>query len=120
MRTIKTFMIGILMLTGSVVMAQEKDIKNDFQKNGDIIEAVFYHENGEIAQEGQFKDGKLHGEWIAYDKNGKKTAIGKYAMGDKVGKWFFWNDEVLSEVDYNQSRIVSVSHWKSDGDLVSN
>jgi hypothetical protein len=27
--------------------------------------------------------------------------------GQKSGKWFFWNDTVLSEVDYSNNQIAS-------------
>jgi hypothetical protein len=37
--------------------------------------------------------------------------IGNYENNIKVGKWFFWTDEKLKEVDYLDSRIVGVSEW---------
>jgi antitoxin component YwqK of YwqJK toxin-antitoxin module len=46
--------------------------------------------------------------------NGNKKAIGEYNNGEKTGKWFFWNGDALSEVDYSQSKITSVSKWKKD------
>ena len=118
MRTFKLLLINFAILSGGALMAQE-DISREFRKSGDLIEATFYHENGRIAQEGFFKDGKLHGEWIAYDQNGNKTALGKYSRGLKTGKWFFWSGDVLSEVDFEDSRIASVSTWKSENDIVS-
>ncbi|MGB8375786.1 MAG: nicotinic acid mononucleotide adenyltransferase, partial [Salegentibacter sp.] len=81
---------------------------------------TFYYEDGSIRQEGTYKDGKLHGEWISYDQEGNKNAIAEYTNGEKTGKWFFWSGEKLSEVNYENSRIVSVNTWKSDGTLVSN
>ena len=100
-------------------MAQKNDLKKEFIKTGDLIEATFYYENGQVAQKGFYKDGKLHGEWIAYDQNGEKKAIGKYAEGIKTGKWFFWSGEELSEVDFQDSRIASVNKYKIDEGLVS-
>lgn len=101
-------------------MAQKNSIKKELKQKGDLIEATFYYESGQVAQKGFFKDGKLHGEWIAYDQNGNKKAIGKYSEGSKTGKWFFWNGEELSEVDFQESRIASVNRWKSENGLVSN
>ena len=60
------------------------------------------------------KDGKLVGMWVSYDINGVKKAIGEYNNGQKIGKWLFWNDKTLSEVDYSESRITSVKNWKQD------
>ena len=99
-------------------MAQENQMTKELKQNGDKIEATFYHENGQIAQKGYYQNGKLHGEWIAYDQDGNKKAIGRYSEGVKTGKWFFWNGEELSEVDYKDNIIASVHKWKNDG-LVS-
>lgn len=120
MKTLKTLLLSFAILSGSALMAQQDDVRKKFEKNGDLVEATFYHENSRVAQKGFFKDGKLHGEWIAYDQNGNKTAIGRYYEGQKVGKWFFWNGDVLSEVDFQESRIASVNNWKNENDLVSN
>ena len=120
MKTFKILLLSIAILSGGALIAQEDNVRKEFKKNGNLIEATFYHENGEIAQKGVYKNGQLHGEWVAYDANGKKTAIGKYLNGQKVGKWFFWNGDVLSEVDFQESRIASVNHWKKEKGLVSN
>lgn len=119
MKRLKTLLFSLVMLSGSILMAQENDIKKVFNQKGDLIEATFYYENGQVAQEGFYKDGKLHGEWIAYDQSGNKKAIGRYSEGIKTGKWFFWNGEELSEVDFQDSRIAAVSRWKIDEGLVS-
>lgn len=119
MKTLKILLLSLTMLSGGTLMAQENNIKRELKKKGDLIEATFYYESGQVAQKGFYKDGKLHGEWIAYDQSGNKKAIGKYAEGIKTGKWFFWNGEELSEVDFQESRIASVTRWKSENDLVS-
>ena len=119
MKTLKLLLLSFALLSGGTLLAQETKIKKEFEKKGDLIEAVFYHENGQVAQKGFFKNGKLHGEWIAYDLHGNKTAIAKYTEGQKTGKWFFWNDGLLSEVDYQQNRISSVVHWKNEANLVT-
>jgi antitoxin component YwqK of YwqJK toxin-antitoxin module len=46
--------------------------------------------------------------------NGNKKSIGDYSNGEKTGKWFFWNDKSLSEVDYSNSRVANVKSWKQD------
>lgn len=106
-------------MSGGALIAQENNINKSFVKRGDLVSGTFYHEDGRIAQKGYFKDGKLHGEWVAYDQDGNKNAIGKYDEGEKIGKWFFWNEGVLSEVDYQKNRIASVVQWKQEADLVS-
>lgn len=101
--------------------AQEKKRKV-FVKKDKLIEAVYYHENGNIEQTGTFTlDGKLHGTWKSFDADGNKTAIAEYNQGKKTGKWFFWNDGVLKEVDYKDSQIAKVQIWENSKEaIVSN
>jgi len=81
---------------------------------GDLVKSTYYYENGQISQEGFYKNGKVDGQWIAYDEKGNKKAIGEYKEGEKTGKWFFWNDNNLSEVDYSDSRVAAIKNWKQD------
>lgn len=118
MEKFKIFLLSLAMLSGGALMAQETNTKKELKKKGDLIEATFFYESGQVAQKGFYKDGKLHGEWIAYDQNGNKKTIGKYVEGLKTGKWFFWDGEVLSEVDFQDNRISSVNKWRSENDLV--
>ena len=48
------------------------------------------------------------------EKSGNKKSIGEYSNGQKTGKWFFWTDNNLSEVDYSDSRVAQVKNWKQD------
>ncbi|MBK0369357.1 toxin-antitoxin system YwqK family antitoxin [Flavobacterium agrisoli] len=104
--------ILVAVLFSGIVFAQET--KPKLEAVGNTVKATYFYENGKIQQEGFFKDGKLDGAWTAYDENGNKKAFGQYAMGEKTGKWFFWNDSNLSEVDYSDSRIANVKNWKQE------
>ncbi len=116
----KIIMILIAVSMGTIAQAQEK--KDTYIVKGDIIEATLYHDNGTIAQTGSFaKDGTLTGTWTSFDRVGNKTAVGNYENNQKVGKWFFWEKEVLREVDYKNSKIAVVNTWVNDGtQVVSN
>ena len=94
----------------SIIYAQSQEVS--LEKKGDLIEATYYHDNGTIAQKGTFKNGKLHGTWIMYNTVGEKLAVGTYDQGKKIGKWFFWSEDALKEVDYVDSKIVDVSEWR--------
>ena len=107
----KLFSLALIFIV-TFTYAQEK-LKPEFKKHDNKTEAIYYHENGKIAQHGFFNvNNKLEGTWTSYDANGKKTAIGNYKDGVKVGKWFFWSDETLKEVDYNNNTIANVVEWK--------
>tara|TARA_R110002126_G_scaffold222889_3_gene367962 strand:- start:1853 stop:2200 length:348 start_codon:yes stop_codon:yes gene_type:complete len=107
----KYIMIAAVLFTG-ILFAQ--NTKPQLEAAGNQVKATYHHENGQIQQQGHYLDGKLQGEWTSYDANGNKVAIGSYNKGQKVGKWFFWNNSVLSEVDYSDNRIASVKNWKKD------
>ena len=106
----KKMLILSAVLVSGLTIAQEK--KPVLEQEGSLVKATYYHENGQIQQQGFFKNGKLEGQWVSYDENGVKKSFGEYASGEKTGKWVFWNDKTLSEVDYSKSRISSIKSWK--------
>ena len=119
MKKIKNILLTAIFLAGATVLAQENP-EPRFEKDGELIKGTFYYEDGSVKQEGTYKEGNLHGEWISYNQNGEKEAIAQYTNGEKTGKWFFWSDNKLTEVDYNENRIAKVNSWKSEGILVNN
>ena len=114
----KKILVAIAVVFSATMMAQ--DVKPTFEKQGDLVKGIFFHDNGEIRQQGFYKDGKLHGEWKSYDTDGKKIAMGQYNKGVKTGKWFFWNNEKLSEVNYTDNTIASVTTWSNKDNVVVN
>lgn len=116
MKKIVMIMVAVLMITA--VQAQEKN-KNSYVEKGDLIEATLFYEDGSISQKGFFtKEGKLTGEWISYNREGEKIAEAQYDNGDKIGTWFFWKGDTLTEVSYTNSKIASVNTWKNEGTRV--
>ncbi|WP_445159330.1 toxin-antitoxin system YwqK family antitoxin [Mesohalobacter salilacus] len=111
-KTMRTMMIIAACLFGGMLFAQESNV--EYFKKGDLVKGIFYYDNGVIQQEGTYKNGKLHGQWIAYDRDGKKNAVAYYHKGQKTGKWFFWQKDKLVEVDYNYNDIANVKTYKSE------
>ena len=90
--------------------AQERELK--LNKDSNLIEVVYYHDNGVVSQTGTYTlDGKLQGEWLSFNTEGGKMISANYDNGKKVGKWFYWNDKTLKEVDYENNAIASVNEW---------
>ncbi|WP_353777012.1 nicotinic acid mononucleotide adenyltransferase [Winogradskyella sp. 3972H.M.0a.05] len=115
----KKIVVFALMFSVLSIYGQET-IKPKVEKKGDMTEVTYYHDNGTIEQQGTFNaDGKLHGVWKSYDLDGNKTAVGNYDNGKKVGKWFFWSEDTLKEVDYIDSRVVSVNQWSNSTKLAT-
>ncbi|WP_299249426.1 nicotinic acid mononucleotide adenyltransferase [uncultured Lacinutrix sp.] len=108
----KSILFSIAFLIAAVSFAQDKrDLK--LNKDTNLIEVVYYHDNGVVSQTGAYTaDGKLQGEWLSYDAQGKKQVSANYDNGKKVGKWLIWKDATLKEVDYSNNAIASVSEWK--------
>ncbi|WP_295337245.1 membrane-binding protein [Flavobacterium sp.] len=104
----KILILGVFLLSGVAFAQTTKPV---LEQEGNLVKATYYYDNGKIQQQGYFKDGKLTGQWIAFDEQGNKKSIGTYVNGDKTGKWFFWNNDSLSEVDYSDSRVASVKSW---------
>jgi len=107
----KILILGVILISGFTFAQAAKPI---LEQEGQLVKATYYYDNGKIQQQGYFKDGKLEGQWVSFDVNGNKKSIGEYKNGEKTGKWFFWNDKSLSEVDYSNSVIASVKSWKQE------
>jgi antitoxin component YwqK of YwqJK toxin-antitoxin module len=107
---------GMLILTAAGFSQSNPKL----EASGAVVKATYYHDNGQIAQEGVFKNGKLDGKWVSFNEDGSKKSIGEYTEGNKTGKWFFWNGAKLSEVDYQNSRVAYVKTWQQQAPLVQN
>ncbi len=99
----------------SVVAFAQQERKLELNKNTNLIDVTYYHDNGVVSQTGSYTlDGKLQGEWLSYNTDGKKSISANYDNGKKVGKWFYWTDKTLKEVDYTNNAIVSINEWTKD------
>ena len=106
-------MLFALLISMVSFSQQERELK--LNKKTSLIEVVYYHDNGVISQTGTYTlDGKLQGEWLSFDAEGNKSVAANYDNGKKVGKWFYWKDNTLKEVDYTNNAIVSISDWRKD------
>ena len=115
----KKYTLIALVLIGTAAYAQTS-IEPKFEVEANEISATYFHDNGAIQQQGTFdKKGKLDGLWISYNDNGVKLSQGNYDKGVKTGKWFFWTDNSLKEVDYVNSRITAINEWNSKSELAA-
>jgi len=86
---------------------QKRDLK--LNKDTNLIEVVYYHDNGVVSQTGTYTlEGKLQGLWLSFDTEGKKIVSANYDNGKKVGKWYYWNNGTVKEVDYSNNVIAGV------------
>ena len=108
----KNKLLACALFVSGMMMAQE--IEPKYEIDGNLVKATYYYENGSIKQEGFYKDGKVHGQWVSYNEKGIKTSMGEFTNGNKSGKWFFWSDGALNEVDYKDSRVAVVNKWEKE------
>ncbi len=115
----KTFLFLVALFLSLNVFAQkEKELVLNEETN--LIEATYFHSDGEISQKGTFNlDKKLHGEWISYNKKGEIISVGSYIDGLRTGKWLFWSNDILKEVQYNDNAIAGVSSTENTEGIVS-
>lgn len=103
-------MIIAIALFATISFAQKKERTLKVNKETNLIEVVYYHDNGEVSQTGTYTmDGKLQGQWVSYNEEGKKTVLANYENGKKEGKWIYWFDGTIKEVDYDNNKIASVN-----------
>ena len=110
--------IGFAMMMLVTVTFAQKERTLKLNKDTNLIDVTYYHDNGVVSQIGSYTlDGKLHGEWLSFNEAGNKIVSAKYEDGTKVGKWFYWNDNTLKEVDYSNNDIASVNEWTSKASI---
>ncbi len=102
----KYMIIGAVLISGMIFAQKEPKL----EVVGNLVKATYYYDNGQIQQEGFFKDGKLEGKWVAFDANGNQKSVGEYTNGEKTGKWIFSNGTKTSKVDYTDNQIALVSN----------
>ena len=114
----KRYLIAVALVFSGMIYAQ--DSKPVLEPFGKKVKATYFYDNGQVQQEGYFENGKLEGYWVSYNEDGTKNASGFYKEGAKVGKWFFWKDVNLSEVDYSNNAIAMVKTWKQEAIAIKN
>ncbi len=101
----KNLILTFVLFASTAIFAQ--NIEPKLEIVGQQVKATYYHENGNIQQEGFFAEGKLDGKWTSYDVAGKVIAVAEYSNGQKTGKWLSYNNLSVNEVLYANNNVVS-------------
>lgn len=111
-------LLALVFVSTSVFSQKEKEVK--LNKETNLIEATYFHDNGEISQKGTFNlAGKLHGDWINYDETGAKVSEGSYNKGARTGTWYFWSEGKVKEVEFDNNVIASVINKESTSGVLT-
>ena len=115
----KIFIVALLFCVAFSYAQKDRTLTLNEETN--LIEVTYFHDNGQVSQTGFYtKEGKLQGEWYSYCQEGNKIVSAKYDEGKKVGKWFYWENNNLKEVDYSDNAVASVSEWTNKTTIVAN
>jgi len=105
-------LIIVLLLLNTSVFAQLHTYKwtNGNKKAEGVVKDgleqekwTFWSKEGVIQQEVTYKDGEFHGEYINYNKEGKKVEQGNFVRSMKEGECKVWYDNgQLELVGYNK------------------
>lgn len=115
----KTVLLLAVFFISVASFAQSKP-EMKLNKETSLIEATYFHDNGEISQKGTFNlEKQLDGEWLSYNEKGETITVGSYKNGVKTGTWLFWANDILKEVEYNENIIAAVSETKNTKGIVS-
>lgn len=115
----KTILLLAIFFISAASFAQSKP-EMTLNKETDLIEATYFHANGEVSQKGTFNlEKKLHGEWVSFNEKGQTISVGSYNNGVKTGKWMFWANDILKEVEYSNNAIAAVVESKNTEGIVS-
>lgn len=113
----KKHILIALVFIGTTVSSQNLN-QPKLETKGTLTVATYHYDNGSVQQEGAFnKNGALEGLWTSYDFKGNKLSQGNYSNGIKTGKWFFWTENSLKEVDFVNSKIINVNEWSRKSEL---
>ena len=101
-------MIAAFLVIGLSYAQKERELI--LNKDTGLIEVTYYHDNGAVSQTGYYtQEGKLHGDWFSFCKEGSKLISAQYDNGSKVGTWVYWMDDVVKEVEYSKNLIAKVT-----------
>lgn len=103
----------IALFTFGSIVAQENEPRRSFVQEGELIQYKEYHDNGVLSQKGYFLEGKNHGIWVSYDREGVKRSEGVFSKGKKIDRWLFWKEGALLEVDYKNNVVQTAIKWGS-------
>ena len=61
---------------------------------------VWYWKNGQLKYKDNYKNGKKHGAQVLYHKNGQLFRKGNYKSGEREGAWVSYNEDDTADKEY--------------------
>ena len=89
-------------------------VHREFGKDGKVINAFIYNDNGQLLSEGIVDEaGNRNGKWKDLFPNGKIQAEGQFTDNRRTGKWKFYNtsNRIEQTGSYNNGRPDGLWSW---------
>ena len=79
-----------------------------------------FHENGQMARETSWKEGKQDGLGVTWYENGQKKSEGNYKDGKKDGVWTQWHESGRKSMEshYKDGVGSDIKAWRATGELI--
>lgn len=84
--------------------------------------AMFYHTNGKMKEVGSYSSGERVGKWYQYNDLGDLSTVAAFKEDKKHGKWIVWDEDGNKrfEMYYDDgNRIGTWKMWDADGNLTT-
>jgi antitoxin component YwqK of YwqJK toxin-antitoxin module len=87
----------------------------------DDIQTYYWPDGSTKYAEGPVVNGKRHGIWTEWHRNGKRSKTATYVRGIKDGNWIYWRDNghVSAEMKYERGVLLSAKSYRPDGTVGS-
>jgi antitoxin component YwqK of YwqJK toxin-antitoxin module len=110
----KLILTIFLIFTVFLGFSQKAELKK-IESKGNLQQVTLFYENGTVMQQGFYtNDGKLHGCWESFFKNGSRQCVAFYDKGVKVGTWMYYSPHKRTKVIYEKNKIVSVEELEPE------
>jgi uncharacterized protein len=92
--------------------------QGEFRYNLPVGKATWYYANGQKQMEGTYVDGKQEGTWTWWHQNGIKQIDGEYREGVAIGKWQWWKEDgkLAQKSNFSGARVANIPAPLPDAD----
>jgi antitoxin component YwqK of YwqJK toxin-antitoxin module len=84
-------------------------------KRGELRKEISYYiPSGELEYIGHRKDGRIHGDFESYYKNGNMSIQGQLIQGQYDGEWTYWDEDgqINKELTYDMGTVIDSTSYK--------
>ena len=76
-----------------------------------------YYSCGQLKITGYTENGLRTGEWVWYDRQGKRQQTGEYLAGQRHGTWVRYrsNGNIMYQADFNNGELIKEIRYGSSG-----